>query len=226
MIKYKKDNISSLSELFQVWMGGVPENDYEIRDFLKNSKLEKIIGVSDVDAILRDIAYFPEVVLPAIHSAIPLKLKLYNQEKIVSSQELYKLNYWAEKSETSFCLSISFGAALEMQMPNLAIKKQQISALEEQRKQSLRLDKMLLQHKKKETKAEIAALEREIKREEKEALAKKKAEEREYNKVMLKIRAKAQKIANRKKQELELKKAEELEQEKKVLRPKRLRNLR
>lgn len=116
MRPYSKDSINSLSELFQAWLGGYPEQDDEIRLFLKKTKLETILGVSNVDVILREEAYFPDIVLPAVYAVMPVAFELPQKEIKISLQELNKLNYQAMKHrDNTHCLSISFGAANNLQ---------------------------------------------------------------------------------------------------------------
>lgn len=116
MLRYSKDNINSLSELFEAWIGGYPEQDDEIRFFLKETKLDSILGVSNVDVILRGEAYFPDVVLPAVYAVMPVAVELPQKEVRITLQELNKLNYQAMKhSDNTHCLSISFGAANKLQ---------------------------------------------------------------------------------------------------------------
>lgn len=199
MIRYKKDDITSLSDLFQVWIGGYPEDDKEVRAFLKSSKLEKILGVNDVDAILCERAYFPKEVLPSVYMALPLNLEIGKQKFVVPFSKLDSLNNDTNiKIARSFCLSVSFRAALELQdeceeINKLKIEVQKLKKIEEQ--------KALIQ----EHKAQVLAIKKEKKEKENAEKLSSKREKAEHEKL-IKLQKKQELIEQKKAEDLEIKK--------------------
>lgn len=105
---YKKDTIDSLSDLFLAWMGGEPDSHAEVRDFVNNSKLKWLLDVSDVDAIIRNIAYFPDFAVKTVYNAIPLKFKTAKGEITIGPEEFNKFNYKVQNADYStVCLNLS-----------------------------------------------------------------------------------------------------------------------
>ena len=112
---YKKNTIDSLADLFSAWMGGEPDDYAELRKFIEGTKLKWVLSVTDVDAIIREKAYFPDIAVPIIYNAIPLKFKTVFGEIEVGPEKFNQLNYQAKHREYgTYCLDLSFATLLEL----------------------------------------------------------------------------------------------------------------
>ena len=112
---YKKNTIDSLADLFFAWMGGEPDDYAELRKFIESTKLKWVLSVTDVDAIIREKAYFPDIAVPIIYNAIPLKFKTVFGEIEVGPEKFNQLNYQAQHREYgTYCLDLSFATLLEL----------------------------------------------------------------------------------------------------------------
>ena len=109
---YKKNTIDSLADLFSAWMGGEPDDYAELRKFIEGTKLKWVLSVTDVDAIIRKKAYFPDIAVPIIYNAIPLKFKTVFGEIEVGPEKFNQLNYQAKQGAE--CLNLSWKLLCEL----------------------------------------------------------------------------------------------------------------
>lgn len=111
MKRYEKDTIDDLSDIFASWMGGRPENDAEIKDFLQTSKLKDLITVVDLDLILNYNGYFSEETFLAAYSLVPVKLKTKTKELAILPEMFNRLNIKTAKQAHASLINISFAKA-------------------------------------------------------------------------------------------------------------------
>lgn len=84
MQEFVKNKIDTLADLFCAWMGGIPDNDNEIKEFLqKNEELAELINHRDIEHIVHFHASFPPETVRAVYSLIPVKIPLANGKELV-----------------------------------------------------------------------------------------------------------------------------------------------
>ncbi len=113
---YEKQTIDTLADVFAAWMGGDVSETKDVRRFLQESKLETILTVNDIDAIVRGLVYFPPMSLPAVYSAMPLRFNVSGGEVSLLPEEFARLNYQASRQAyPTSSLDINMKLALALQ---------------------------------------------------------------------------------------------------------------
>lgn len=114
MKRYNKDSIDNLSDVFCAWMGGYPETDAEINQFLQTSKLNQLMSVADMDVVIYHNGYFANETLLSVYSLIPIKLKTKNIEPAILPEMLNRYNKRVSQGQQSKLVNISFAKALDV----------------------------------------------------------------------------------------------------------------
>lgn len=124
MEAFVKNKINTLSDVFCAWMGGIPENDNEIKYFLsKHEDLAKLLTHRDIEHIVHFHAYFPDETLKAVYSLIPARVKLANgREFAVFEPHFIQMNTAEIKRINSRAVNTDMRIAYNIYIHNYAEK--------------------------------------------------------------------------------------------------------
>lgn len=124
MKAFHKNRIDNLSDVFCAWMGGTPENDQEVKDFLRqNEKLARLVNYRDVEKIVHYNAGFPPEVIRAIYAIIPVTVKLANGKEFTILEGHFKKMNSAEISRLNGrVISIDMSRAYKIYITDYADK--------------------------------------------------------------------------------------------------------
>lgn len=134
MRKLQKTEITSLSDVFSGWIGGIPENDNEVRNFLKQNRLDGFLDKEDVYNILNHSAYFPEHLLPTIYAVLPIRLPTAGKPVGLLPQELARLNHRViQNGIRPRSLDLSLRIAADLLKEFSAAKKEEVKKEQKRR---------------------------------------------------------------------------------------------
>ena len=124
MEAFVKNKINTLSDVFCAWMGGIPENDNEIKYFLsRHEDLAKLLTHRDIEHVVHFHAYFPDEALKAVFSLIPARVKLANgKEFAVFEPHFIQMNTAEIKRINSRAINVNMKKAYDVYINNYADK--------------------------------------------------------------------------------------------------------
>lgn len=124
MREFVKNKIDTLADLFCAWMGGIPDNDNEIKDFLqKNEELTALINHRDIEHIVHFHASFPPETVRAVYSLVPVKLPLANgKELVIFEKKFIAMNEAENKRLNSRTVNVDMSRAYKVFMTKYPAK--------------------------------------------------------------------------------------------------------
>lgn len=113
MKEFTKNKIDTLADVFCAWIGGVPENDNEIKSFLnKNIDLTELLNHRDIEHIVHYHAFFPKETLKAVYSLLPPQVTLADGRKFAIFENAFaKLNNAESKHFGSIIVNVDMSRA-------------------------------------------------------------------------------------------------------------------
>ena len=107
--------IENLEDIFFAVLGGEPETNTELREFVESNPLGKLLYNNDIDRVLYHDGYFAEEVVDSVYAVLPYAIPLADdQQFIMRPQTFRKLNYNKSKLPGSTLVDVSFPRALEI----------------------------------------------------------------------------------------------------------------
>lgn len=107
--------IENLEDIFFAVLGGEPETNTELREFVESNPLGKLLYNNDIDRVLYHDGYFAEEVVDSVYAVLPYAIPLADdQQFIMRPQTFRKLNYNKSKLPGSTLVDVSFPRALEV----------------------------------------------------------------------------------------------------------------
>lgn len=107
--------IENLEDIFFAVLGGEPETNTELREFVESNPLGKLLYNNDIDRVLYHDGYFAEEVVDSVYAVLPYVIPLVDdQQFIMRPQTFRKLNYNKSKLPGSTLVDVSFPRALEV----------------------------------------------------------------------------------------------------------------
>lgn len=124
MESFSKNRIDNLSDVFCAWIGGIPENDNEIKYFLsKHEDVAELLHHRDIEHIVHFHGYFPPETLKAVYSLIPPQVKLANGKKFaVFEQDFEKMNTAESKRINARIVNVDMKTAYNVYINKYADK--------------------------------------------------------------------------------------------------------
>lgn len=111
MKKFNKNDFDELSDIFCAWLGGVPEERGEVKDFLQSSGLSRLLSEHDLAEVFKGNVYFSEETFLAVYALIPVKLKAGGKELALFPQVFNRLNLKAAEKPSARAVNIGFAEA-------------------------------------------------------------------------------------------------------------------
>lgn len=100
-----------MSDIFCAWLGGVPEEREEVKDFLRSSGLSCLLSEHDLAEVFKGNVYFSEETFLAVYALIPVKLKAGGKELVLFPQVFNRLNLKAAEKPSARAVNIGFAEA-------------------------------------------------------------------------------------------------------------------
>ena len=112
MLEFNKNRIDTLSDVFCAWMGGIPENDNDIKYFLSRyEKLASFLTHRDIEHIVHFHAFFPKETVRAVYTVIPPRVKLSNGKSFaVFEKKFEKMNSFEAKNPNGRAINVKMSA--------------------------------------------------------------------------------------------------------------------
>lgn len=95
-----------MSDIFCAWLGGVPEEREEVKDFLRSSGLSCLLSEHDLAEVFKGNVYFSEETFLAVYALIPVKLKAGGKELVLFPQVFNRLNLKAAEKPSARAVNI------------------------------------------------------------------------------------------------------------------------
>lgn len=111
MKRFNKNGFDELSDIFCAWLGGVPEEREEVKDFLRSSGLSCLLSEHDLAEVFKGNVYFSEETFLAVYALIPVKLKAGGKELVLFPQVFNRLNLKAAEKPSARAANIGFAEA-------------------------------------------------------------------------------------------------------------------
>ena len=111
MKRFNKNGFDELSDIFCAWLGGVPEEREEVKDFLRSSGLSCLLSEHDLAEVFKGNVYFSEETFLAVYALIPVKLKAGGKELVLFPQVFNRLNLKAAEKPSTRAVNIGFAEA-------------------------------------------------------------------------------------------------------------------
>ncbi len=111
MKRFNKNGFDDLSDIFCAWLGGVPEERGEVKDFLQSSRLSRLLSEHDLAEVFKGNVYFSEETFLAVYALIPVKLKAGGKELALFPQVFNRLNLKAAEKPSARAVNIGFAEA-------------------------------------------------------------------------------------------------------------------
>ena len=124
MKEFTKEKIESLSDIFCAWIGGIPEDDNDIKYFLsKHEDLAYLLNHRNIEHIVHFHAYFPQEVVKSIYTLLPNSVCLSNGKKYLIFEHIFeKLNLAESKISNSRTVNIDLSRACNIYIHKYAEK--------------------------------------------------------------------------------------------------------
>lgn len=114
MKAYNKNSIDELSDVFGAWLGGIPSEREEVKDFLQSSGLSQLISEHDLADLFKGNAYFSDETVLAVYALIPVSLEVGKKELVLFPQEFNRLNRKAASDPQAYPVNIGFSSAISV----------------------------------------------------------------------------------------------------------------
>ena len=142
MKPFETDKINDMADVFYAVIGGQPDDLSEIKDFLKNNKLNQLLNAIDIENILKYDGFFADETVDAVYALLPVKLKLnQNKKLILTPQAFRKLNTATMNKPNCRVINVNFQKAMKIYLFDFKPKFQKVKEAVETLQQKIKEEK-------------------------------------------------------------------------------------